>query len=70
MTAPTTPLKTTTRGFQADLLRLLARHRYAGVPGRVATTIRTAAAASDQETLREWVPSAVAQMMKHAERRS
>lgn len=57
-----------TQTFEADLLRLMARHRYAGVPARVSTAIRAAAAAGDRETLRERLPNAVGQMM-HAERR-
>lgn len=56
------------RAFEADLLRLMARHRYAGVPARVSTIIRAAATAGDHETLRERIPNAVGQMM-HAESR-
>lgn len=64
----TTSPATTKLTFQAELLRLMARHRYAGVPGRVATIIRAAAATGDQETLQERLPAAVAQMMTQAGR--
>lgn len=64
----TTPPTSPTLAFEADLLRLMARHRYAGVPARVSTIIRAAATAGDHETLRERIPHAVGQMM-HAESR-
>lgn len=53
------------RSFQDDLVALMRKHRFRGVPPRAAATIRTAVAADDQRQLNEWLPRAAAQMLRH-----
>ena len=50
--------------FQDDLVTLMRKHQFRGVPARVSTTIKTAALNNDQQSLREWLPRAVSQMLK------
>lgn len=49
--------------FTADLLKIMQRHRYAGVPGRLAKIIRTAAQEGDAQTLEDYLPRAVTLMV-------
>jgi hypothetical protein len=42
----------------------MRKHQFRGVPARVATTIKNAALNNDQQSLREWLPRAVSQMIK------
>ena len=43
--------------FQDDLVTLMRKHQFRGVPARVSTTIKTAALNNDQQSLREWLPA-------------
>ena len=52
------------RDFFHDLVALMRKHQFRGVPARGATTIKTAAANEDRQTLNEWLPRATAQMLK------
>lgn len=56
----TTPKPT----FQEELIALMRRHRFAGVPERIATTIRTAQQANDDQALKEWLPRAITHMIR------
>lgn len=60
---------TTKPTFQEDLIRLMSRHRFKGLPAPAIARIREASTASDQETLNEWLPHAVAKMINQREQR-
>lgn len=51
-------------GFREDLVALMRKHRFRGIPTRAATAIKAAASGNDIEALNEWLPRATAQMLK------
>lgn len=50
--------------FQEELVALMRRHRFAGVPERIATTIRSAQQSNDDQALKEWLPRAITHMIR------
>lgn len=60
MTQPRKP----DRDLCTDLVTLMRRHQFRGIPARVATTIKTADTHQDRQTLNEWIPRAIAQMLQ------
>lgn len=57
------------REFQRDLLALMGRHRFQGVPQTITTSIREAKRNDDQDTLNEYLIPAVQHMLRGIPRR-